>query len=73
VDTDTAIYQDGATLHCSNASLKYLRCYFPGDRPISRHKDNTSPAHSPDISPLDYFLWGYLKDCMLTNSWCNQE
>lgn len=23
------------------------------------------PARNPDLSPLDYFLWGYLKNCIL--------
>jgi len=37
---DTVIYQqDGATPHCSNASLEYLYRYFPEDMLISRRMD----------------------------------
>lgn len=69
VDMDTVIYQqDGATPHCSNASIEYLLRYFPGDRLISRRTDHPWPAHSPDLSPLDYFLWGYLKDRVYANN-----
>ena len=54
---NTDIYQqDGATPHCSNVSLEFLQRYFPGDRLISRCTDNAWPAHSPDLSPVDYFL-----------------
>jgi len=52
--------QDGATPHCSNASLEYLNSYFPGDRLTSRHTEHLWSAHSPDLCPLDYFLWGYV-------------
>jgi len=56
VDMDTVIYhQDGATPHCSSASLEYFHRYFPGVRLISRRMDHPWPAHSPDLSPLDYF------------------
>jgi transposase len=26
------------------------------------------PPYSPDLNPLDYFLWGYLKDRVYANS-----
>jgi len=44
-----------------NASLENLYRYFLGDRLISLHTDHPCPAYSPYLSPLDYFLWGYLK------------
>ena len=69
VDMNTVIYQqDGTTPHCSNVSLEYLRRYFPGDRLISRQTDNPWPAHSPDLSPADYFLWGHLKESVYANN-----
>ncbi len=58
--------QDGATPHTSNIVLDYLHETF-GDKVISRRypevKDlgQSWPAHSPDLNPCDYFLWGYLK------------
>ena len=69
VDMNTVIYQqDGAIPHCSNVSLEYLRRYFPGNRLISRRTDNPGPAYSPDLSPADYFLWGYLKERVYANN-----
>ena len=53
--------QDGAPPHCSNRTLEYLRQYFPGEKLISRRTDNPWPTYSPDLTPPDYFLWGYLK------------
>lgn len=29
---------------------------------ISLKTECTWPPHTPDLSPLDFFLWGYLKD-----------
>ena len=60
--------QDGAPPHCSEQSIAYLRQYFPGDRLISRRMANPWPAYSPDLSPPDYFLWGYLKDRVYKNN-----
>jgi len=50
---DTVIHQqDGATLHCSNASLEYLHRYFSGDRLIFRLTDH------PGLHVLQtYSLW----------------
>ena len=53
--------QDGATPHTANATLELLRQKF-GDRVISRRTDIPWAAHSPDLNPLDFFLWGYDKD-----------
>jgi hypothetical protein len=52
--------QDGATAHSAQISLAVLREMFPG-RLISRFGDINWPAHSPDLSAPDYFLWGYIK------------
>ena len=35
--------------------------HFPG-RWIGRGGPITWPPRSPDITPLDFFLWGYVKD-----------
>jgi hypothetical protein len=50
--------QDNAPAHTSKSSLKHLNDYF-GDRVISK---GLWPPRSPDLSPPDFFLWGYLKD-----------
>jgi len=43
-----------------NHSLGLLREMCPG-RLISLRGDVGWPARSPDLSPCDFFLWGYLK------------
>lgn len=52
--------QDGATAHTSRASMAQLRGFFPG-KLISLRGDIEWPARSPDLSPCDFYLWGYLK------------
>ena len=32
-----------------------------GDRIISQRANVSWPPHSPDLSPLDFYLWGFLK------------
>ncbi|GFY31889.1 uncharacterized protein TNCV_2620261 [Trichonephila clavipes] len=34
---------------------------FGDDRVLSRHFPHAWPPRSPDLSPCDYWLWGYLK------------
>jgi hypothetical protein len=42
--------------------IRYLlNRHFPG-RWIGRGGPITCPPHSPDITPLDFFLWRYVKD-----------
>ena len=53
--------QDGATPHTAAASRLWLQERFPG-RVISLKEEVEWAPHSPDLSPLDFFLWGYLKD-----------
>ena len=52
--------QDGATCHTTRENMTLLREQFPGNL-ISRFGDIEWPARSPDLTPLDFFLWGYLK------------
>ena len=52
--------QDGATPHTSRGVLSYLQEVFPG-KVISKGGDVPWPPRSPDLSPLDFFLWGHLK------------
>ena len=53
--------QDGATCHSAKETLKLLQETFE-DRIISRGCDFPWPPRSPDLSPPDFFLWGYLKE-----------
>ncbi|GFV71091.1 transposase [Trichonephila clavipes] len=52
--------QDGATCHTARARIDLLKDTF-GDRLISRFGPVNWPPRSCDLTPLDYFLWGYVK------------
>ncbi|GFU08163.1 uncharacterized protein TNCV_3766161 [Trichonephila clavipes] len=52
--------QDGATCHTPRATIDLLKDTF-GDRLISRFGPVNWPPRSCDLTPLDYFLWGYVK------------
>ncbi|GFY36485.1 transposable element Tc3 transposase [Trichonephila clavipes] len=51
---------DGATCHTARATIDLLKDTF-GDRLISRFGPVNWPPRSCDLTPLDYFLWGYVK------------
>jgi len=55
--------QDGATSRTSHASMAEIQSFF-GDRVISKR---LWPPRSPDLTPSDYFLWGYLKGRVYQN------
>ncbi|GFT74364.1 transposase [Trichonephila clavipes] len=52
--------QDGATCHTARATIQLLKDTF-GDRLISRFGPGNWPPRSCDLTPLDYFLWDYVK------------
>ncbi|GFY36624.1 DUF4817 domain-containing protein [Trichonephila clavipes] len=52
--------QDGATCHTARATIDLLKDTF-GDRLISRFGPANWPPRSCDLTPLDYFLWDYVK------------
>ncbi|GFY18569.1 putative LOC100569746 [Trichonephila clavipes] len=52
--------QDGATCHTARATIDLLKDTF-GDRLISRFGLVNWPPRSWDLTPLNYFLWGYVK------------
>ena len=58
----TMWYQhDGCPAHNAGINRQELNTTFPG-RWIGRGGPVHWPARSPDLTPLDYYLWGYLKD-----------
>lgn len=59
--------QDGATSHTSHETIRLLREKFPG-RVISRNGDINWPPRSCDLTPLDFFLWGYVKSKVYANN-----
>ncbi|GFU63388.1 DUF4817 domain-containing protein [Trichonephila clavipes] len=52
--------QNGSTCHTAYATTDLLKDTF-GDRLISRFGPVNWPPRSCDLTPLDYFLWGYVK------------
>ncbi|GFV31445.1 uncharacterized protein TNCV_4860831 [Trichonephila clavipes] len=58
--TELWFQQDGATCHTARATIDLLKDTF-GDRLISRFGPVNWPPRSCDLTPLDYFLWGYVK------------
>jgi len=53
--------QDGAPPHFATTVRAWLDDKFPL-RWIGRRGPLEWPARSPDLTPLDFFLWGYTKD-----------
>ena len=54
------LQQDGAPPHSSRQVKEYLNTTFP-ERWIGRGGPHQWPARSPDLTPLDFFLWGHMK------------
>jgi hypothetical protein len=52
--------QDGAPSHFECKVRAWLNDHFP-QRWIGRSGPVEWPARSPDLTPLDFFLWGYVK------------
>jgi hypothetical protein len=59
--------QDGATPLTSRDVIAWLQKTF-GTQYISYRTDNVWSPHSLDLSPLYFFLWGYLKDSVYNHS-----
>lgn len=52
---------DGAPAHHSRIVREVIDGEF-GERWIGRGGPHAWPDRSPDLTPLDFFLWGYIKD-----------
>ncbi|GFV66405.1 uncharacterized protein TNCV_4898861 [Trichonephila clavipes] len=59
--------QDGATCHTARATIDLLKDTL-GDRLISRFGPVNWPPRSCDLTPLDYFLWGYVKSLVYADT-----
>ena len=53
--------QDGCPAHNSREVQIFLRIIF-GERIISNTGPVHWPARSPDITTLDFYIWGYVKN-----------
>lgn len=66
-DEESLVFQqDGAPAHYANVVRNALNEKLAG-RWIGRRGSIEWPARSPDLSPLDFFLWGYLKNKVYGN------
>ena len=59
--------QDGATPHTATATIQHLKEMF-GEKVISKKTTFPWAPRSPDLSPLDFFLWGYCKENVYQNN-----
>ena len=58
--------QDGAPCHTASETLELIGDKFD-ERVISRRANIAWPPRSCDLTPLDFFLWGFLKEKVFTN------
>lgn len=58
--------QDGAPPHYARDARDTLNIEFPNHW-IGRRGSIEWPARSPDLNPLDFFLWGHLKSTVYTS------
>ncbi|GFV69842.1 hypothetical protein TNCV_1204271 [Trichonephila clavipes] len=59
--SDATSIQDGAISHNANSFKEFLIPTFGDERITRKHCKFTRPPWSPDMSPEDFCLWGYLK------------
>lgn len=59
--------QDGAKCHTAAESRELLKTRF-ADRFISLGDNIEFPPRSCDLTPLDFFLWGYVKEKVYANN-----
>ena len=60
-DDEIYFQQDGAPPHYHRDVRAHLDAAFP-DTWIGRRGSIEYPARSPDLTPMDFILWGYFKD-----------
>ena len=58
---DLIFKQDGAAPHFALVVREWLDTAFPG-RWLGRRGPHEWPARSPDLTPCDFFLWGWAKE-----------
>ncbi|GFV80905.1 DUF4817 domain-containing protein [Trichonephila clavipes] len=59
--SNVTFMQDGATSHTANPVKTFLIQTFGEDRIVSKRCRYPWPPRSPDLTPADFWLWGYLK------------
>jgi len=64
--SSTIFQQDGASSHTALINRDLLKRNFK--LVISKYFDLIWPARSPDLTPCDFFLWGYIKRQVFKNT-----
>lgn len=57
----TIFQQDGAPPHYATIVRDFLKSKFSEERIIARGVGQPWPPRSPDLTPLDYWFWGFIK------------
>lgn len=60
VATNIIWQQDGAPPHCKRPVTQYLNVEYP--QWIGKNGTIPWPANSPDLTPMDFFFWGHVKN-----------
>lgn len=60
--------QDGAPAHNSRIATEMLENMFPS-KWIGTNGPIQWPPRSPDLTPLDFFIWGYVKNTVYKNQY----
>lgn len=63
---ETYFMQDGAPAHYSIGARNVIKEAF-GNRCLGRGLPIHWPSRSPDLTPADYFLWGFIKELVYKN------
>ena len=58
---DWTFHQDGARPHITRGVRTWISSKF-GNRTIGEYLNTHWLARSPDLTPMDFFLWGWVKD-----------
>ncbi|GFX17346.1 uncharacterized protein TNCV_3553501 [Trichonephila clavipes] len=59
--SNVTLMQEGATSHTANPVKAFLMQTYGEDKIVSRRCRYPWPPQSPDLTPADFWLWGYLK------------
>ena len=61
ISSESVSMQDGAAAHTSKMAMEWLKDRLL-EKLISLKSEFIWPSRSPDLNPLHFHLWGYMKD-----------
>ena len=61
------VQQNGASAHFTAQVREYLDNTYP-NKELGRGGPVPWPARSPDLTKMDFFLWGYIKEICFKSS-----